>query len=809
MNTFKNIFIYGNTDIVIPQLQRDYIQGQREDIISPFLSSLIDAIIDQSKEEVHLNYIYGYGTEENGRSGFIPVDGQQRLTTLWLLHLYVYSKRKEKFGVNLVFRAREYAGHFTCELKKHFEEVVESFDIKKAITSASWYITEWKYDKTVDSMIKALSLIDKMLKNTKLDNVYLDRISFQFLNMKDLGLGDDIYVKMNGRGKPLTYFENLKSWMDSEGDAEWKDKIDNEWASFFWENRNKNQEHPEEIDDEQQRLFYTLSLIYWLRNKESMLQNMNSDVESTINYLRSLPNSYSGSDSLPVEPSLDDIKSKIINILRVGKLAIPLYWVENWGIFSKDVLKWIKESLNVLTGISMEANKESEYIYFNFDHTEKTSLIYDIAMDNAYYESTIPFLYGLIRTPENCKKDIHQWLRLMRNLVLNSSIGYDLIVEAFDSIDSLSKLVSSPVVLGALSSIDNEGEIGSRYRPFTRQLEEEQRKAKITSSEELSILEEIENIHTFRGRVSFMFDFLKGEEWTIESLKSYRDILAILFPDSNKNRTGFGDNLVRRVLVTYEPHFIGNNPGGWKWRHVGKGNEDWKNFLCNSEYNHCVKAMVDSIRESGCEITHSGIENHLRAVLDNGAYDFTQYWHFFAKSSGVWDFMEEKLSSKLNTNNGYKIILLKKSRFGEWYNHAELRAYSLFLDWRNDEQLKQEIKSNGWNGPSFWPYGNWGSQKDTCVYYEKTDESGNVLAIDVYFRKTKADDFAIDLLLRRKDKTEEENITRQRIERYFGEKKESIKELSGYEFDGSIYTSQNTFSWTGIKEELLKIIRAL
>ena len=115
MKTFKNIFIDGNTDIVIPQLQRDYVQGQRADITSPLLSSLVDAITDQSKDEVHLNYIYGYGTGEDGRLGFVPVDGQQRLTTLWLLHLYVYSKYvgADKFGVNLIFRAREYAGHFT------------------------------------------------------------------------------------------------------------------------------------------------------------------------------------------------------------------------------------------------------------------------------------------------------------------------------------------------------------------------------------------------------------------------------------------------------------------------------------------------------------------------------------------------------------------------------------------------------------------------------------------------------------------------------------------------------------------------
>lgn len=828
MTTFKVIFIDGDTDIVIPQLQRDYIQGQREDILSPLLSSLVDAITDTSKKEVHLNYIYGYGTKDNGRSGFIPVDGQQRLTTLWLLHLYVYSKYfpKEAFNVNLLFRAREYAGRFTCELKKHINELVNSKEnsIKEAITKASWFIAEWKYDKTVDSMIKTLSIIDNRLKNTTREVFNpegfsrLNRISFQFLNMEELGLTDDIYVKMNGRGKPLTYFENLKSWMDSYGDNEWKSRIDNEWASFFWKNRNKNQMHPEEIDDEQQRLFYTLSLIYWLQNKNDMLSDIKVDSDSffeTINYLRSLPTGYSDSASLSEKPSLEDIKLKIINILRVGKLAIPLYWIENWGIFSEKVIEWIKTSLDTLTEINDVVESQSSLIYFNFDHTEHTSLVYDIAMDNAYYDSTIPLLYGLIKTPENCKKEIHQWLRLLRNLVLNSSIGYDRIVKAFSSIDLLSELIASSIdtspVLSTLLCIEQEwNKYESKDGPFTKQMKEECEKAKIANQEELSIVEEIENMHTMRGRVSFIFDFLQGEEWTIDSLKSYRDILSILFPDSKKNKTGFKDNLVRRVLMTYEPHKIGNDSGGGKWKHIGNGSEDWKNFLCNRDSNKCVKSMIENIRESVCEISHSGVEKYLKSIADEGEFDFTEYWHLFVQFSGVWSFMEDKLSSTFDEKNNYKIILLKKTRFGDGYDHAELRAYSLFLYLNNNVELKNKFQNKGWNGPHFWYRGNWDSVKDTCVFFEKIDEDGNKIAVDVYFRKTKADDFCIDLLLRPKDNTEEDIKTTERIKEYFGNKEEYKDLLSKYEFcDRCCYTLNETKSWKEIIKELQRIIECL
>ena len=90
---FLNIF--KNKVICIPLLQRDYVQGGKESVISPFIDSLLD-----ETNPSDLNYIYGY--TEHG--SFIPVDGQQRLTTLWLLYLYAAAKAgmMSDFTVNLI-----------------------------------------------------------------------------------------------------------------------------------------------------------------------------------------------------------------------------------------------------------------------------------------------------------------------------------------------------------------------------------------------------------------------------------------------------------------------------------------------------------------------------------------------------------------------------------------------------------------------------------------------------------------------------------------------------------------------------------
>ena len=81
--------IYKNK-IEIPIIQRDYAQGRNDDktkiIRNGFLSSLIDTL--ENKKTLELDFVYGNVNEEVLQ----PLDGQQRLTTLFLLHWYLYLK---------------------------------------------------------------------------------------------------------------------------------------------------------------------------------------------------------------------------------------------------------------------------------------------------------------------------------------------------------------------------------------------------------------------------------------------------------------------------------------------------------------------------------------------------------------------------------------------------------------------------------------------------------------------------------------------------------------------------------------------
>ena len=81
-------------DIIIPKIQRDYVQGavvfktdNYFEINSKgkrFLDAIFDFIVSDNNNDFVLDFIYG--SIKNG--SFYPLDGQQRLTTLFLLYWY-------------------------------------------------------------------------------------------------------------------------------------------------------------------------------------------------------------------------------------------------------------------------------------------------------------------------------------------------------------------------------------------------------------------------------------------------------------------------------------------------------------------------------------------------------------------------------------------------------------------------------------------------------------------------------------------------------------------------------------------------
>lgn len=109
-----------NYRVVIPLIQRDYAQGRKDkrttEVRKKLLQDINTALIDTNVGPLDLNFIYGKST--NGK--FIPLDGQQRLTTLFLVYLFAYRDNDEC----------DFLGNFSYETRKSsakfFESLVEN-----------------------------------------------------------------------------------------------------------------------------------------------------------------------------------------------------------------------------------------------------------------------------------------------------------------------------------------------------------------------------------------------------------------------------------------------------------------------------------------------------------------------------------------------------------------------------------------------------------------------------------------------------------------------------------------------------------
>ena len=240
----------------VPIIQRDYAQGREKNVVicENFLKAIKVNIINS--KPINLDFIYG---NVDGNV-FLPLDGQQRLTTLFLLHWYAFVKDVnddqnrdilKKFSYETRLSSRRF-----CEAL--LDNCVSMDDlhtsISKQILDSKWFFISWKYDTTIRAMLRTIDIIHSVFKD--MDNVwdalvYRKNVVFHLLILENFGLSDDLYIKMNARGRLLTPFENLKAEIQDKAIKEkWEEtqveidkfsyKIDGTWTQFLWKNFRKN-----------------------------------------------------------------------------------------------------------------------------------------------------------------------------------------------------------------------------------------------------------------------------------------------------------------------------------------------------------------------------------------------------------------------------------------------------------------------------------------------------------------------------------------------------------------------------------------
>ncbi len=299
--SFIDLFTKEDLTVEIPMLQRDYAYGRKTESEKreEFLKSIKDYLVSDNKNH-ELDFVYGSVSAPKGEKVLILLDGQQRITTLFLLHWYfaitnkqydTFRKLLQKNSVSrFTYNTRDSSTKFCnslVNLKKNAEsdgskgdpqeqdyfEYIESLTknalLSSKIKNEKWFFNHWNNDPTVINMLNMLDDIAKKFPISDCEGLFdklnasgaESSITFNILPLDEFKLTDELYIKMNSRGKPLTRFENLKSKMlkkydDVKHSAKYKAKlqeinqleernfdslrdyvglmIDTRWTDMFW-----------------------------------------------------------------------------------------------------------------------------------------------------------------------------------------------------------------------------------------------------------------------------------------------------------------------------------------------------------------------------------------------------------------------------------------------------------------------------------------------------------------------------------------------------------------------------------------------
>ena len=246
--------------IEIPIIQRDYAQGRDSVPVSRIRTNFLDVLHAALTTEAPISLDFVYGDVVRGT--LRPLDGQQRLTTLFLLHWYL-AWRADRLEQEQGWKRFEYATRPSA--RRFCACLVESkpppdAELRAWFEDQPWFLHTWQHDPSIQSMLVMLEAIHERFADTdcaaawgRLVDSEAPAISFHLLPIEQMGLSEDLYIKMNSRGKPLTPFETFKARFEQVLEVscparveEFAQKVDGTWADLLWPFRGSD----DIVDDE-------------------------------------------------------------------------------------------------------------------------------------------------------------------------------------------------------------------------------------------------------------------------------------------------------------------------------------------------------------------------------------------------------------------------------------------------------------------------------------------------------------------------------------------------------------------------------
>jgi len=661
--------------IEIPKIQRDYAQGRTDNEIVKIVDKFLDDIKNsiQNSEELNLDFVYGRVENEI----LIPLDGQQRLTTLFLIHWYIALKENR-----LTDEIKTTLSKFTYETRVSSEDfcknlVSENIDynsingsISETITDSKWYFLSWELDPTVSAMLNMLDTIHNKFKD--IDELLFEKlekeinITFQFLPLEQFKLTDELYIKMNARGKPLTEFENFKAKFSQYLQSiDEKSKLDNEWLDIFWK--------------------LELEIFQNLKKKEiSEIKTENVD-KKFFNFFKNITlNFYSETNDIDKE------------------------FDENYNLFdtykevyqNEEYVKQITKVFNGLIDFEDAGNIFKDFLSPSINYWERLRF---------YSLSHFFIKYGSIN--EDNKVILDNWLRVTQNLINNtliqSPVNYK---DAIRSINELSKNISDIYTFVSSSS--------DTIKYFSKlQREEESLKAKLILDDEdwQNLLVKIERHSYFDGQVGFILQYSKNEEddYDKSMFEDYSIKLSKLFSDEFSENHDF---LFQRALLTKGNYLVdvGQNKTFCLFDEALRTKLDnWRKVFNDEAKTLLLKELLDDTNKDD-------IQNELVNIINNNTAN--DWRKLIIEQPDNIAYCQDR---EIRTYSDDEIYLLSKRQMNG--RHKEIFSWDLFNRKFNQKVfLPFSDKSCYWESTSL---------DEPCIVLESFYYKENRFAIDISYKK--------------------------------------------------------------------------
>lgn len=818
--SFKKLM--DNYSVVIPMLQRDYAYG-RVDELEKRESFLCNIKSYFSRNEPHeLDFVYGTSDENKILT---LLDGQQRVTTLFLLHWYLSlikdneeryhftdfkkmmlsEKGESQFRYETRFSSSDFCNAIISldyngiDYSPKYMKAIEkkSIILSEYIKKEKWFLAHWSYDPTIVSMLNMLDSIKKFFDPDECRDYYKklvenDIIVFNFLNLDDFNLTNELYIKMNSRGRGLTRFENLKSKMlklydeaakraPEQYEIKFKQlqdefektghsfkslreyaayMIDTKWTDVFWNqwlNKSNRGEIPN-VDD------MMLSFISVMAIFEHILYKMNGKMSLARN----------------------DILTREINFLMNEKdenKGVMIRYEKFIEIFSEDNYKFLFDIIDYFN-IFNDNGKLKIYLPASFKLYSEKAVFESIINDHEkgmQYEEKVKFFafvkyISINRIPN--QEHLMSWMHFVCNVCANSYnlANYtDTFCTCIAGINYLyDEDIESSLPVRDLSDISTLDKT---------QIEEEILKIKLSSDKEweLSIKKAEDNLEYFDGRLSY--PLIECADVDVNDINSkerrdkfeeYVQIMSEIFPDKEGCRC---ENALIRAMLSKGDYLMNfrsshtllkNNDRDNSWRRFLKERpnivrpyavkendvrayfkEILDDLLNKKKNNNRISAEDESLENRLNTIAMSRRDNlpvWRKLLIDFPAIlEGTDVFSFGENRFIRWNTGNTEFSHKRDKEDNYEINLLEKNTLTGY--HAELFSLCKYYELKG--------KTFGQLGTVFYQK-TFTSIEQPFFYLKKNDR--------IYVKIMYEDDNSFRLVYCEEDKQDESGIPSSEVE---------------------------------------------